>query len=239
MEIARLRDLVRGAPPEGFGVAERGSCTNARARSIPAGRRRLIPLGVAATGRHGYEPSGWRVLPRALASETVTGRDVFLDLGCGRGRVVAQAAAMPFGRVIGTEIATELAVDARRYVEEMVPVRRRADVEIVVADAVDWAIPDDVTFVYIYNSFSGEVLRGALAQIRASMQRSSRTVTIVYVNPVEPNAFRDVGRFELVRDERRSADDMAGRYQGLACERGPGSDGRLNDARRRSAAPTL
>lgn len=140
-------------------------------------------------------------------------RCVFLDLGCGRGRVVAQAAAMPFGRVIGAEIATELAVDARRYVEEMVPVGRRADVEIVVADAVDWAIPDDVTFVYIYNSFSGEVLRGALAQIRASMQRSSRTVTIVYVNPAEPDAFRDVGRFELVRDERRTADDMAGRYQ--------------------------
>ena len=185
-----------------------------RKSTINTGRTATLDsLGVAATGRHGYEPSGWRVLPRALASETVTGRDVFLDLGCGRGRVVAQAAAMPFGRVIGTEIATELAVDARRYVEEMVPVGRPADVEIVVADAVDWAIPDDVTFVYIYNSFSGEVLRGALAQIRASMQRSSRTVTIVYVNPAEPDAFRDVGRFELVRDERRSADDMAGRYQ--------------------------
>ena len=52
-----------------------------------------------------YVPSPWYVLPRALRYLGVSDHDTFVDFGCGKGRVVHQAARRPFRRVIGVEIS--------------------------------------------------------------------------------------------------------------------------------------
>ena len=55
-----------------------------------------------------YQASGWSYLRRALPRSEVDQHDVFVDFGCGKGRVVYQAAHYPLRRVIGVEIAPEL-----------------------------------------------------------------------------------------------------------------------------------
>ena len=59
--------------------------------------------------RTNYLPSPWHVLPRALRYVGVSDRDVFVEFGCGKGRVVHQAARRPFRRVVGVEISPVLA----------------------------------------------------------------------------------------------------------------------------------
>src|SRR2546421_8092102 len=51
-----------------------------------------------------YVASGWSVLPRLLRSDGVDTSGTFVDFGSGKGRVVCQAAAYPFARVIGVEV---------------------------------------------------------------------------------------------------------------------------------------
>jgi hypothetical protein len=76
---------------------------------------------------------------------------------------------------------------------------RCPDVTIVTADARSYEVPDDVTHVYLYNPFLGEVFEQSLAQLVASLDRRSRTLRIVYANPVMHEAVLATGRFRLVR----------------------------------------
>ncbi|UGS38855.1 hypothetical protein DSM104329_05285 [Capillimicrobium parvum] len=154
--------------------------------------------GVDAPGRVRYEPSGYLDLRRVLRHRDVTPQDVFLDLGCGKGRIVLQAARYEFGRVIGVEVSPELCEVARANVRA----RRdhlRSDVELIVADAATFDIPDDVTVIYLYNPFRGAVFAAAVDQIVSSLNRAPRRVRVIYRTPLEEDVLLGTGRFRLTR----------------------------------------
>ena len=119
-----------------------------------------------------YVPSPWHVLPRALRYIGVSDRDVFVEFGCGKGRVVHQAAKRPFRRVVGVEISPVLAEAARSGLAARRHQHRCRDVEIVVADVTAFRVPDDLTVGYFYYPFTGKFLR---ASCEASSSRSTAT----------------------------------------------------------------
>jgi SAM-dependent methyltransferase len=157
----------------------------------------LDELGVAGEGYHDYEPSGWLGLRRALRGLEVDSSQTFLDIGCGKGRVVAQAARRPFGRVLGVELSPQLATAARDLLERDSRRRRCGAVEIVVADITAWEMPDDVTIAYVYNALGGEALIAMLDRIAESVDRAPRTLLLLYANPVNEADVIAHPRFEL------------------------------------------
>lgn len=124
--------------------------------------------------------------------------DVFVDLGCGKGRMVLAAAMHPFKRIVGVELGDELAAVARENVERNRERMRCQDVEIVTHDASAFSIPDDATVLYLYNPFKGEVFRQALANILASLDRHPRPLKLVYMLPWGDQIVRESGRFDVV-----------------------------------------
>lgn len=106
-------------------------------------------------------------------------RDVFIDFGSGKGRVIALAARYPFKRVIGIEFSSELNEIARRNIERARGVLRCRDVELVSVDAREYQIPDEATVLYLANPFYGDVLDAVLNAIRASLIRSPRPITVI------------------------------------------------------------
>lgn len=163
----------------------------------------LDELGLAGDGYHDYEPSGWLGLRRALRGLDVGPSQTFLDIGCGKGRVVAQAARRPFGRVLGVELSPQLAESARSLLEHDRRRRRCGDIEIVVADITAWDMPDDVTVAYVYNALGGDALIAMLDRIAESVDRAPRTLLLLYANPVHEAAVLGHPRFEL--SERRGS----------------------------------
>lgn len=105
-----------------------------------------------------YMPTPWHVLPRALRTLHASEADVFVDFGCGKGRIVHQAAKRPLRRVIGVEISRELADFARRLVAAHTHEYRCHDVEIIVGDAAQFEVPDDLTIAFMFDSFRGRTL---------------------------------------------------------------------------------
>src|SRR6185503_12151373 len=91
---------------------------------------RAVVVEHARDDRKGYAPSAWHVLPRALRYIGVSDHDTFIDFGCGKGRVVHQAARWPFRRVIGVEVSPELAEIARAGLAARRHRHRSRDVEI-------------------------------------------------------------------------------------------------------------
>ena len=149
----------------------------------------------------GDATSGHSYLPRGLWGCRIGPRDTLLDYGSGRGRVLLQAARFyRFGRVIGVELDESEAAVARANLEVLESRRLRCRrVEIVIADATAWPVPDDVTYVYMFNPFWGETFEAVLERIGESLDRRPRPLTLVYANPKCAETVLASGRFERVR----------------------------------------
>jgi SAM-dependent methyltransferase len=151
-----------------------------------------------------YVPSSWHVLPRALRYLGVSDDDVFADFGCGKGRVVLQAARWPFRRVIGVEISPDLADIAREGLAARRHQQRCRNVEIVVADITQYRVPDDLTIGYLYHPFRGETFDAFLGAVVESMDRCPRRVRLIYVWPLDGarSKILATGRFRVLKEQR-------------------------------------
>jgi 16S rRNA G966 N2-methylase RsmD len=127
---------------------------------------------------------------RALAPEP--GQETLLDYGSGKGRVLIQAARHPFRRVIGVERSADLCQAARENVEKARKKLRCQDIEITETDVRNYQVPPDVTVVFLFNPFVGQVLASALDHVHQSLRAIPRKLTLCYLCPQRPdNVFAD------------------------------------------------
>lgn len=148
-----------------------------------------------------YQGAGWRLLRQRLHKDELRPDDVFLDAGCGKGRVVLQAARLyPFKRVMGFDFSPDLVAIAQANIDKRRRRLRCNDVEIFVADAESWQVPDDVTIVFLYNPFIGDVLRRFVDSVLESYDRRPRRLRLLYVEGWgwEYPVVERTGRFSLV-----------------------------------------
>ena len=194
---------------------------------------RRADLGYADADNNWYEASGWLTLPAALSGLRIEETDVFADLGCGKGRVLAQAAAMfPFARVIGVERSPEM-VEAARANMALMSERRRLraqSVAIEEADITEWEVPPDLTVAYMFNPFRGEVFAAAVQRLIASYDHHPRRLRIVYSAPKEHDALINTRRVrELPPPANRvwsllGVDTAAVRRYEMVPDTSPGAD---------------
>lgn len=197
-----LASAVAKAVKPGYVVVRRLLSSTIIERRLGIETAREVDLGsldLAAEGRENYEPSGWLVLRRILARHEVTGRDVFIDFGSGKGRIVYQAAQYPFRRVIGVEVSDELNAVAKRNLSRSGNRLRCRNIELVTTDALSYPIPDDLTVAYFYNPFRGNVFDAVIDKLVASLDRRPRPMRIIYRTPLEEGRLLQTGRFELIR----------------------------------------
>ncbi len=158
-------------------------------------------LGLDPKNRVAYEPAGWLVLKPVLSKRDVGEHDVFIDYGCGKGRVLYMAAKYPFKRVIGIELSTALAEIAKRNIERTLPKLKCKTIEVVIADALEYDVPDDVTYVFFNNPFEGEIFAGVVDKLLESLRRRPRLLHIIYYSPSqEETLFRAGARLVKVAD---------------------------------------
>ena len=150
-------------------------------------------LGISTTGdlsaqalghRHpaaqGYMPTFYLSNLRILDSLRIQeGRDVFIDIGSGKGRVLVLAAMRPFGKVIGVEFSALLNEIARSNIASARRWLKCANVELVTGDASCYEIPDDANVLYMANPFSGEILQKVLESVRMSLVRKPRPISLI------------------------------------------------------------
>lgn len=169
----------------------------------------LPELGIHNAECKPYAPAEHRTLRRVLGQLRIQeNRDVFIDFGSGMGRVVVVAATYPFRKVIGVEIAPQLDKIARENVRRAWPRLRCRDIELLSADANTYAVPREVTVIFIYNSFVGEILSNVLDNIRRSLDDAPRRITLVYANP------RHFETELRARDWLRKSRELAAPYTG-------------------------
>ena len=137
----------------------------------------------------GYEPTPLPLLEALFAELPVAGR-TFVDVGCGKGRVLLWAARSPFVRVVGVEHDAALADIARRNLRRAVdPQRRCRDVDVVTDDAAAAAWPLGPLVVFLYNPFDAAVMVEVVASLERSLAAHPRPCRVVYVHPLCADAW--------------------------------------------------
>jgi hypothetical protein len=111
--------------------------------------------------------------------------------------------------VIGVEISPALAAAARSGLAARPSRHRGPDIQVVVSDAADFRVPDDMTIGYLYRPFRDETLDAVLRNIVDSLDRNHRTVHLIYVSPEQPAKVLATGRFRLVEEQRSRLLDAA------------------------------
>ena len=127
----------------------------------------------------------------------------FVDFGCGKGRVLAEAACYPFKSVIGIDFAKELCDASRANLERVRSSQRCGEVQVHHTDATEFDLPRHPCVVYIYNSFRGPVLGAVLERIRESVVNFPRHVRIAYVTPMLPEYFAQLSEIRVFKSNHR------------------------------------
>jgi SAM-dependent methyltransferase len=116
-----------------------------------------------------------------LSSAGLTSSDTFIDIGCGRGRVICCASLFPVKKTIGIEIIPEHWAIAHQNVLQMRG--RHSPIEVLNQGAEDFDY-DEGTIFYLYNPFNAVIMNRVLSRIHQSLQKKKRAITIIYANPV-------------------------------------------------------
>lgn len=135
---------------------------------------------------HHYQASGAHLLDLTIACAGIDPVDFnFVDLGCGKGRVVLLAAQRGFVTAVGVEYSPLLTEIAERNATEFLA-RGGATLapQFWQGNAADYPPPDGNLFVYLYNSFGADILEACLDRMEAAKRaQPSRRIVLVYVNP--------------------------------------------------------
>lgn len=121
----------------------------------------------------------------------------FIDFGSGKGRAVLLASTFPFRKAIGVEYCAELNRIARANVLRFpISARRCADVEVVDADAAEYALPDAPLLLFLYHPFAEPVMAKVVNNVADSIRKSPRRIVVVYLLPHFDHLWEATGIFK-------------------------------------------
>ena len=133
------------------------------------------------TYHHPYEPTPYSVLERLAESEYITKENIFVDYGCGKGRVDFYLSAKIGCKTVGTDFderMIEKALDNNRsFVGKGKP-------EFLCVSAEKYKITDADCF-YFFNPFPIEILHSVLGKILESYYENPRSMTLFFYYPDE------------------------------------------------------
>lgn len=159
----------------------------------------LKGLQVSGEKEHAYiyQPVNYYMLEKAfnfLRKNEITG--AMIDYGCGRGRILAVAAAYPFTGIAGIEFSPSLCAEAKKNLQR-IPHSNGAEILIHCMNAEDYKVQsDDVVFTF-FNPFDEQVMVPVVRNLLQSVKESPREIFVIYFNPTEKEIFLSAGFREL------------------------------------------
>jgi SAM-dependent methyltransferase len=131
----------------------------------------------------------------------------FVDLGCGKGRVLLVAAGYPFRKIVGVEISRALSDIARHNASIYRPASRKCrQIEVLNADVLTIEFPSTDLLIHFYHPFDVAVTRDVLTRLGASLGYKPRRVVLAYLaysaalDSVQ-SVFAEFAWLQLVRHE--------------------------------------
>jgi SAM-dependent methyltransferase len=124
-----------------------------------------------------YGAMDYAGIKKVIAFLQLSEDDIFVDIGCGKGRIILYAAIQKIKKVIGIEYEKNLVDIARKNVASCKALK--TEIEVIQADAATFSITEGTVF-FLNNPFGHKTLLKVLDNIRNSILIYPRKVRIVY-----------------------------------------------------------
>ena len=145
-----------------------------------------------------YMPLNYFILEKLMTEiGMMPNNGTFLDLGCGKGRVLAVAASYGFEQITGVDLSKKLCEDALRTTEACKKKFPETTFTIVNNDAFYYEIPPDLTTLFLFNPFDEVITSSVVNNVVKSLQENPRTMRVMYANPVYKSLFLAQGFVEI------------------------------------------
>jgi SAM-dependent methyltransferase len=199
--LRRRRDTSAEAKPlahpfdERFGVDTGGLIGGGELRS---GHKN----DVFNTAYYGMAPSRFQwVMESWITDESHTAIEnySFVDIGCGKGRVVLMASEFGFREVMGVELHSGLAAIAEANVAVWTAAARAVcPIRIVRQDATEFAFPEGACLVYLFHPFTAPMMKRLIERIETDFAERPGMLDLIYFNPEAGELFEAHKGFELL-----------------------------------------
>jgi len=121
----------------------------------------------------------------------------YIDIGCGKGRMLVQASEAGFGHVIGVEFAPRLAAMARANMQAALG-EDNTRWQVDDADARTYKYPEGDIVLFLYNPFDPPVFELFLTNLLADLAERPRQLMLIYNHPICANILDTDQNFERV-----------------------------------------
>lgn len=138
---------------------------------------------------HGYSKTYEKHFSAIMETLDIRQESSFLDVGCGKGSVLRQAAKYPFKCIAGIDFDGRLINIAERNFKKLKMSER---VQCIHADARAYAGYGDFDYFYFFNPFDGNLMEDVIGKI---IEQSHKDFTIIYHNPVYYEMIESMGCF--------------------------------------------
>ena len=124
----------------------------------------------------------------------------FIDFGSGKGRALLLASEFPFRKVMGVEYCRPLNQIARENVQRFpAAVRRCTEIEVVDADAAEYAIPGGPLMLFFYHPFAEPVMDKVARNVSEAFQKQRRRIVVIYLVPYFAHLWERTGFLKRIR----------------------------------------
>ena len=154
------------------------------------------PNWAEGTGYDATPPHGIRDPIQALPIEHEN--FTFIDLGCGKGRVVLVASEFAFEECIGVEYAPDLCDVAEKNISIFHSDTQQChNIKAVCADAATFSLPELPLVLFFAHPFGNSVLEQFLGNLHRSLKATPRKIYVIYYDPICGDLFEKAGFREV------------------------------------------
>ena len=164
--------------------------------------KKLEDKGIDISHATIYMPASYDLLETVFGELNRFNLSHFLDIGCGKGRVMCVAASNGFTKVTGIDFSKEFCNEAVHNLEIIKKNIPSLSYKVVNNDAFYYEIPDDVDCIFLFNPFDEMVLGAVIENIQQSLDEFPRQIYVVYLNPIFKKEFLSNGYKEIFHKKK-------------------------------------
>lgn len=155
--------------------------------------RKLKDKGIDIRHATIYMPTSYDMLEDLFQQLNSNSIHHFIDIGCGKGRVLCVAAYHGIKKLTGIDFSKEFCDEAIENLEHVKQTFPHLQYTIKNNDAFYYDIPGDADCLFFFNPFDESIMSGVVENIEISLENNPRDIMVVYLNPLNKKLFTNIG----------------------------------------------
>lgn len=147
-----------------------------------------------------YEPAPLSVIKRTIESIPYDLKDfAFIDVGCGKGRVLFVAAEYDFSQIIGIELSKDMHDQCAQNIQGFKMTRQKCHaISSRNENALDFVLPDENIALFMFNPFSEAILAPFLDRLKRHQETTGKKTVIMYYYPKHQSLIYQDDRYRVL-----------------------------------------